>query len=140
MPYFKLKEINKFIFTCAICWKYILIFIKKILIKFYYKKIVKIYNKTIYVSVYSLIIFIRKIILLTIGLILWQVKPYIVKYYYKIYNQQITKIINLCFYFCVLKNIKIYLILFYNRVLSLLKIIDYIIFYIKLNLLLSTFI
>lgn len=49
--------------------------------------IVKIYNKTIYVSGYSIINFIRKFIIYTFN-------PDIVKYYYKIYNQQITKVIN----------------------------------------------
>lgn len=93
-----------FILICAICWKYILYYC--INIKFYSKKvlilktniidifvllfiiIVKIYNKTICVSGYYLIKFIRKFII-------YRIYPDIVKYYYKICNQQITKVINI---------------------------------------------
>jgi quinol-cytochrome oxidoreductase complex cytochrome b subunit len=115
-PYIMLLKFY-IIFTCAICWKYILYYYTSFnascssqqvfvnLIKLYYIKIitfklniinisfyliiniVKIYNKTIYVSGYSIINFIRKFIIYTFN-------PDIVKYYYKIYNQQITKVIN----------------------------------------------
>lgn len=59
---------------CAICWKYIITFINVI-----------IYNKTIYISglflnyIYNLYKYIKS-----------YANPLIVKYYYKIYNQQIT--------------------------------------------------
>jgi hypothetical protein len=105
-PYIMLKtKYFYLIFICAICWKYILYYIIINLVNLYYKKIiilksniidnyfiliiniVKIYNKTIYVSGYSLIKFIRKFII-------YRFNPGIVKYYYKICNQQITKIIN----------------------------------------------
>lgn len=94
-----------FILICAICWKYILYYNIINLIKFYDKKvlilksnliynfflliinIVKIYNKTICVIGYDLIIFIIKFII-------YKYNPNIVKYYYKICNQQITKVIN----------------------------------------------
>ena len=112
------------IFVCAISWEYTL-----------NKYLVKIYNKTILVSELLFRRLFLKFNITKEKFLNKQINPNIVRYYYKVYNQQITKIINFCFYFCVLKNIKIYLILFYNRVLSLLKIIDYIIFYIKLNLL-----
>ena len=49
--------------------------------------IVKIYDKTIIVSGLFLIKFIRKLIKSIMN-------PDLVKYYYKIYNQQITKVIN----------------------------------------------
>ena len=71
-----------FIFICAICWKYILYYYNYI-----NNNIVKIYNKTINISDLFLINFFRKYIIDIIN-------PVIVKYYYKIYNQQITKIIN----------------------------------------------
>src|ERR1700731_590543 len=70
------------IFICAICWKYILYYYNYI-----NNNIVKIYNKTINISDLFLINFFRKYIIDIIN-------PVIVKYYYKIYNQQITKIIN----------------------------------------------
>ena len=49
--------------------------------------IVKIYNKTIFVSGLFLIKIIRKFIIFIMN-------PDIVRYFYKIYNQQITKVIN----------------------------------------------
>ncbi len=105
-PYIMLLLVN-IIFTCAICWKYILyfLFIIFVIIKLYYNayvifksniramvfipitNIVKIYNKTIYISGLFLIKFISKFINLIMN-------PDIVIYYYKIYNQQITKVIN----------------------------------------------
>ena len=62
---------------CAICWKDILNYSMNFLVKNY--------NKTIYISDLFLIINHRIIIKLFI------INPYIVKYYYNIYNQQITK-------------------------------------------------
>lgn len=69
------------IFICAICWEDILI-IKN--------NIVKIYNKTIIISDLFIIKFICKYII-------DKINPVIVKYYYEIYNQQITKIINIVY-------------------------------------------
>lgn len=74
------------IYICAICWKDIL--------NYNIKFLVKIYNKTIIVSdlfIININIF-RKYIINKIN-------PVIVKYYYKIFNQQITKIINNIYYF-----------------------------------------
>ena len=88
------------IFIYAICWKDIL--------KFYNIKIVKIYNKTIIISG----LFIntpsaRKYFIEIIN-------PIIVRYYYKIYNQQITKIINNVYYYII--N---YTLLYFNNCLLL---------------------
>jgi len=66
------------IYVCAICWKYLPIY-------YFYNKI-KIYSKTIFVSDLFIIKIISKNIILKIN-------PSIVRYYYKKYNQQITKII-----------------------------------------------
>jgi ubiquinol-cytochrome c reductase cytochrome b subunit len=75
------------IFICAICWKDILK-IYNIFILY----LVKIYNKTIIVSGLFLNNIFRKYLIKLIN-------PIIVKYYYKIYNQQITNIIfNIYFY------------------------------------------
>src|SRR5438046_648978 len=67
------------IFICAKCWEY----------NFYYNSlnIIKIYNKTINIS--GLII-----IKIFCKYIIEKINPFIVRYYYKIYNQQITKIIK----------------------------------------------
>lgn len=75
-PYMIFLIVN-IVFICAICWKDILYF-----------HIVKIYNKTIIVSGLFIIQILRKFIIIRIN-------PVIVKYYYKIFNQQITKIINM---------------------------------------------
>ena len=66
------------IYVCAICWKYLPIY-------YFYNKI-KIYNKTIFVSDLFIIKFFSKNIIININ-------PSIVRFYYKKYNQQITKII-----------------------------------------------
>ena len=80
------------IYVCAISWKYIL---KNIL--------VKIYNKTIIISdlfIKNLIIPFNLFINMKINLgfvlkfIYFNINPFIVRYYYKIYNQQITKVIK----------------------------------------------
>jgi ubiquinol-cytochrome c reductase cytochrome b subunit len=82
-----------FIYICAICWKDI---------QYYnYVYIVKIYNKTINVSDLFIMNFFCKDIIIIIN-------PVIVKYYYKIFNQQITKIINNNFHY-ILINISFYL-------------------------------
>ena len=72
------------IFICAISWKYIL-----------NKYLVKIYNKTILVSDLLINKIMLKFIELVInyGYFIFKLNPNIVKYYYKIYNQQITKVI-----------------------------------------------
>nr|YP_009517184.1 hypothetical protein C0991_000019 [Blastosporella zonata]AYE93082.1 hypothetical protein C0991_000019 [Blastosporella zonata] len=67
------------IYVCAICWKDILFFASG-------KEIVKIYNKTILVRGLFIIKIFSKYIIIKIN-------PVIVKYYYKISNQPITKII-----------------------------------------------
>lgn len=112
-PYIKFLIVN-IIFTCAICWKYILYYlfincaagyVHLVIIKLHYNayvifkskiivvvlilitNIVKIYNKTIFVSGLFLIKIIRKFIIFIMN-------PDIVRYFYKIYNQQITKVIN----------------------------------------------
>ena len=81
------------IYVCAISWKYIL---KNIL--------VKIYNKTIIISdlfIKNLFIQFKLFIDMKINLgfvlkfIYFNINPFIVRYYYKIYNQQITKVIKL---------------------------------------------
>jgi len=89
------------IYACAICWKDILFFsnlfkpikakISSIILakKFKLFKIVKICNKTIYIAFARglfIIKFLSKYIIIKIN-------PLIVKYYYKISNQQITKLI-----------------------------------------------
>jgi ubiquinol-cytochrome c reductase cytochrome b subunit len=66
------------IYVCAICWEDLIIYS--------FNNIIKIYNKTIFVSDLFIIKFIRKKIILKIN-------PDIVRYYFKKYNQQITKII-----------------------------------------------
>ena len=75
--------IGHIIFTCAICWKYT---------RSTYR-LLPIYSKTIYVSGLLLILFVRK------NIILQNISPYVVKYYYKVYNQQITKLIKSLFVF-----------------------------------------
>jgi ubiquinol-cytochrome c reductase cytochrome b subunit len=100
------------VFVCAISWKYIL----KL-------NLVKIYSKTIFVSelFYDNILIWFNISNLNINLITFYLSiglvpklrlisknnPNIVRYYYKIYNQQITKVEN--FYRILLKLIKIFL-------------------------------
>jgi hypothetical protein len=69
-------------YICAICWKNI--------INSKYQKLlylIKIHNKTVIVSGLFIIIILRKYIIVNIN-------PVIVKYYYEIFNQQITKILN----------------------------------------------
>lgn len=114
------------IYVCAISWKYTL-----------NKYLVKIYNKTILVSDLLFKSFLTKNIgsVTTEKILNKKINPNIVRYYYKVYNQQITKVINLCFSFCAYKDLKVYLILSYNRVLSLLEIIGERVFNVKLNLL-----
>ena len=87
------------IYACAICWKDILLFyVHKILFvykkKFFFwllnnlimllKRVVKIYNKTIFVRDLFIIEIFSKYIIIKIN-------PKIVKYFYKISNQPITK-------------------------------------------------
>ena len=69
-------------YICAICWKNI---INYNYIKLLY--LIKIHNKTVIVSGLFIIIILRKYIIVNIN-------PVIVKYYYEIFNQQITKILN----------------------------------------------
>ena len=94
------------IYTCAISWKYIL--------KYY---LVKIYNKTIIISDFFRkfnFIFINLLYKIRLGfvpLISLINNPIIVRYYYKIYNQQITKVIKLLSQFINVINKKFYLIL-----------------------------
>ena len=76
-------------YICAICWKNI--------INYKYKKLlylIKIHNKTVIVSGLFIIIILRKYIIVNIN-------PVIVKYYYEIFNQQITKILNNFSNFCI---------------------------------------
>ena len=97
------------IYVCAISWKYIL---KNIL--------VKIYNKTIIISdlfIKNLIIPFNLFINMKINLgfvlkfIYFNINPFIVRYYYKIYNQQITKVIKFLNQFFNKIYCKIYLIM-----------------------------
>jgi len=89
---FILYLIVNIIYTCAICWKDRLYLNKN---KFFLQlpclrqdhTIVKIYNKTIYVRGLLVIEILRKLIIIKIN-------PVIVKYYYKIFNQPITKLIT----------------------------------------------
>lgn len=67
-------------FICAICWKNIINY-KNLLY------LIKIHNKTVIVSGLFIIVILRKYIIDNIN-------PVIVKYYYEIFNQQITKILN----------------------------------------------
>ena len=89
---------------CAICWKdilfFLLFFLKKNFLyitknnKFNFciiKKIVKIYNRTIYVRGLLNIEILSKFVYTKLY---FNINPEIVKYYYKISNQPITKIIN----------------------------------------------
>ena len=80
------------IYTCAISWKYIL-----------NSDLVKIYNKTINISdllIKNLLIKFNKINFMIINLgfvpkfLKFLINPVIVRYYYKICNQQITKVIK----------------------------------------------
>jgi hypothetical protein len=68
------------IFICAICWKNIINYINLL-------SLIKIHNKTLIVSGLFIIVILRKYIIDNIN-------PVIVKYYYEIFNQQITKILN----------------------------------------------
>jgi quinol-cytochrome oxidoreductase complex cytochrome b subunit len=76
-------------YICAICWKNI---INYNYIKLLY--LIKIHNKTVIVSGLFIIIILRKYIIVNIN-------PVIVKYYYEIFNQQITKILNNFSNFCI---------------------------------------
>ena len=67
-------------FICAICWKNIINYINLLYL-------IKIHNKTVIVSGLFIIVILRKYIIENIY-------PVIVKYYYEIFNQQITKILN----------------------------------------------
>nr|YP_010833305.1 LAGLIDADG endonuclease [Agaricus bitorquis]WFG54052.1 LAGLIDADG endonuclease [Agaricus bitorquis] len=67
--------------TCAISWKYILKF-----------KLVKIYNRTILIS--DLIFNVNKFRDFVSLVFSFKLNPYIVRYYYRVYNQQITKVIR----------------------------------------------
>jgi hypothetical protein len=67
-------------FICAICWKNIINCINLLYL-------IKIHNKTVIVSGLFIIVILRKYIIDNIN-------PVIVKYYYEIFNQQITKILN----------------------------------------------
>lgn len=94
--------IVKIIFIYAICWEDIL---KIYNIKILY--LVKIYNKTIIISGLFIKNIFRKYFIEIIN-------PIIVRYYYKIYNQQITKIINNVYYYII--N---YTLLYFNNCLLL---------------------
>ena len=74
-------------YICAICWENINKY-KKLLY------LIKIHNKTVIVSGLFIIIILRKYIIVNIN-------PVIVKYYYEIFNQQITKILNNFSNFCI---------------------------------------
>jgi hypothetical protein len=76
-------------YICAICWKNI---INYNYINLLY--LIKILNKTVIVSGLFIIIILRKYIIVNIN-------PVIVKYYYEIFNQQITKILNNFSNFCI---------------------------------------
>jgi hypothetical protein len=67
-------------FICAICWKNIINYINLLYL-------IKIHNKTLIVSGLFIIVILRKYIIDNIN-------PIIVKYYYEIFNQQITKFLN----------------------------------------------
>src|SRR5882762_1748152 len=84
-------------FICAICWKNIINYINLLYL-------IKIHNKTLIVSGLFIIVILRKYIIDNIN-------PVIVKYYYEIFNQQITKILkNFSNYI----NIINYLYFYYN--------------------------
>ena len=76
-------------YICAICWKNI---INYNYIKLLY--LIKIHNKTVIVRGLFIINILRKYIIVNIN-------PVIVKYYYEIFNQQITKILNNLSNFCI---------------------------------------
>ena len=67
-------------FICAICWKNRINYINLLYL-------IKIHNKTLIVSGLFIIVILRKYIIDNIN-------PIIVKYYYEIFNQQITKLLN----------------------------------------------
>jgi hypothetical protein len=67
-------------FICAICWKNIINYMNLLYL-------IKIHNKTLIVSGLFIIVILRKYIIDNIN-------PVIVKYYYEIFNQQITKILK----------------------------------------------
>lgn len=104
--------IENIIYICAISWKYILI-----------NYLVKIYNKTIVISdllidikmiflkryiglvpIYNLILVKKFIEYKVIIQVFLYISPNIVKYYYKIYNQQITKVIKFIINYILFKN------------------------------------
>ena len=66
-----------FVLQCAICWKYLLIYSKTIIVRGLYLKIKK--NNLLSVLYTKILLF------------KYYANPYIVKYYYKKYDQQITK-------------------------------------------------
>ena len=110
------------IYSCAISWKYIL-----------NSDLVKIYNKTINIS--DLLIknlFIKFNFLNDMNINLgfvpkyknFDINPFIVRYYYKICNQQITKVIKRSNQFIKIFNNKFYLIIniIFKKVYSLLQV------------------
>jgi hypothetical protein len=80
-PKFILLIVN-ITFICAICWKNIINYNYLNLLS-----LIKIHNKTVIVSGLFIIVILRKYII-------YNIYPVIVKYYYEIFNQQITKILN----------------------------------------------
>jgi hypothetical protein len=71
-------------FICAICWKNIINYNYNYINLLY---LIKIHNKTVIVSGLFIIVILRKYII-------YNIYPVTVKYYYEIFNQQITKILN----------------------------------------------
>ena len=110
------------IYICAISWKDILPY-----------KVVKIYNKTIIISdllIENLILKFNFCILMINNLgfvpkiLYFNINPIIVRYYYKICNQQITKVIKRSNQFIKIFNNKFYLIIniIFKKVYSLLQV------------------
>lgn len=94
--------------TCAISWKYIL--------KFY---LVKIYNRTIFIS--DLIFNVNKIRDFVSLVFSFKLNPNIVRYYYRVYNQQITKVIK----FFTLFTVNLFLVLVIMRSFIYLNLLNY---------------
>lgn len=91
-----LIKIIIFIPQCAICWKYLLIYNKTKIISDLYLNIKNnIYYKNNNINKLNILYLLLILINTNILLFKYYANPNLVKYYYKKYNQPITKIINL---------------------------------------------
>jgi hypothetical protein len=107
------------IYSCAISWKYILKY-----------NLVKIYNRTIFIS--DLIFNVNKLRDFVSLVLSFKLNPNIVRYYYRVYNQQITKVII----FFTLFTVNLFVVLVIMRGFIYLDLLNYELYLNKFSLIL----